>query len=80
MECLSEILLKDCSDLKIQESQDGDVFTLFIQWKSASQMRQALRTKEFAILAGAIKSLAISTGIRLDDKDLGNDISKLMSL
>ena len=80
LECLSEILLNDCSDLNIQESQDGDIFILLIQWESANQMRQALRTKEFSILAGAIKSLAKSTAIRFDDKDIGNDISKLMSL
>jgi transcriptional/translational regulatory protein YebC/TACO1 len=80
LECLSEILLIDCSDLNIQESLDGDIFTLSIQWESTTQMRQALRTKEFSILTGAIKSLAKSTGIFIDDKNIGNDISKLMTL
>jgi len=80
LECLSEILLNHCSDIKIQETEDKDTFYLLIQWDSANQMRQALRTKEFAVLSGAIKSLAMSTGIRLDDKDMGNDISKLMTV
>ena len=80
LECLSEILLNDCFGLNIQEVQEGDIFILLIQWESENQMRQALRTKEFSILTGAIKSLAKNTGIRLDDEDLGNDISKLMSL
>jgi len=80
LECLSEILFNDCTDLKIEESEEGDTFTLLIQWDSANQMRQALHTKEFAILSGAIKSLAKSTGIRLDDEDIGNDISKIMTL
>jgi hypothetical protein len=80
LECLSESLLSDCSDLKIQESQDDDIFILLIQWNSANQMRSALRTNEFGILLGAIKSLGKNTGIRLDDKNIGNDISKLMTL
>jgi len=80
LECLSESLLNDCSDLKIQESQDDDVFILLIQWNSANQMRRALHTNDFGILIGAIKSLGKNTGIRLDDKDIGNDLSKLMTL
>ena len=62
LECLSEGLLNDCSGLKIQESQDSDIFTLLIQWDSANQMRLALRTNAFGILIGAIKSLAKNTG------------------
>jgi hypothetical protein len=80
IECLSESLLKECSDLKIQESQDDDIFFLLIEWSSTSQMRRALRTNDFGILIGAIISLEKNTGIRLDDKDIGNDITKLMTL
>ena len=80
LECLSEILMNYCTGLKIEESKGGDIFNLLIQWDSANQMRSALRTNEFGILIGAIKSLGKSTGIRLNEKDLGNDISKLMTL
>ena len=80
VECLSESLLNNCSDLKIQESQDDDTFTLLIRWDSVNQMRSAIRTNEFGILIGAIKSLGKNTSIRLDDKDIGSDILKLMTL
>ena len=80
LECLSEILLNHCSDIIIQETEDKDAFYILIQWDSASQMRVALRTNEFSILLGAIKSLGKNTGLRLDDKDIGNDISKLMTV
>ena len=80
LECLSEILPKYCSDLNIRESEDDDTFILMIQWESSIQMRRALRTEEFLILSGAIKSLAKNTRIWLDNKDIGNDISRLMTL
>jgi hypothetical protein len=80
LECLSEILLNHCSDMKIQETEDNDTFYLLIQWDSANQMRVALRTNEFGILIGAIKSLGRNISIQVDDKDIGNDISMLMTL
>ena len=80
LECLSEILVNYCTKLNIEESKSGDIFTLLIQWESANQMRSAFRTNEFSILIGAIKSLGRNISIQVDDKDIGNDISMLMTL
>ena len=77
---LSENLQKHCSSLLIDESGDGNEFIISAQWDSSDQMRQALRSEEFLILSGAVNALCEKTIIRLDDKQLGNHISKLKSL
>jgi len=77
---LSENLQKHCSSLLIDESGDGNEFIISARWDSTDQMRQAVRSKEFIILCGAINALCESTVIRLNDKQVGNHISKMTEL
>ena len=69
-----------CSSLKIDESEDGLNFTILARWETLDQMGQALNSKEFGILSGAIFTLCKITSIGLDDKQVYNDISKLNTL
>ena len=69
-----------CSSLMIDESGDGNEFIISAQWDSTDQMRQALRSEEFLILSGAVNALCEKTAIWLDDKQVGNHISKLTKL
>ena len=77
---LSKNLQNYCSSLKIDESGDGVTFNILAQWETEDQMRKALKSEEFLILSGAISALSEKTIIRLDDKQVGNHISKLNSL
>ena len=77
---LAENLQNYCSSLKIDESEDGLTFTILARWETVAQMRQALSSKEFLILSGAISALSEKTIIRLDDKQVGNHISILANL
>ena len=69
-----------CSKLEIIESDDGVTFTLFAQGETLGQMRQAIQSEECSILSGAIIALCEKTIIRLDEKEVGNHISKLTTL
>ena len=69
-----------CSSLKIDESEDGLTFNILARWETLDQMDQALNSKEFGILSGAIFTLCKITSIGLDDKQVYNDISKLSTL
>ena len=77
---LSKNLQNYCSSLIIDESGDGVTFNILAQWETEDQMRKALKSEEFLILSGAINALSEKTIIRLDDKQVGNHISKLNSL
>ena len=69
-----------CSTLKIDESKNGGTFVILAQWKTMDQMRKALKSEEFLILSGAVNALCEKTIVLLDDKEIGNHISKLNSL
>ena len=77
---LGKNLQNYCSSLIIDESGDGVTFNILAQWETEDQMRKALKSEEFLILSGAISALSEKTIIRLDDKQVGNHISKLNSL
>ena len=77
---LRENLKKHCLSLIIYESGDSNEFIISAQWDSIDKMREALSSDEFLILSGAVNALCENTVIRLDDKQLGNHISKLKSL
>ena len=80
LDCLAGTLKNYCSKLEIIESYDGVTSTLFAQWETLDQMRQAIQSEECSILSGAITALCKKTVIRLDDKQVGNHISKLTTL
>ena len=80
LDCLAGTMQNYCSKLEIIESDDGVTFTLLAQWETLNQMRQAIRSEECSILSGAITTLCEKTVIRLDDKEVGNHISKLTTL
>ena len=77
---LRENLQKHCSSLLIDELEDGNEFIISAQWDSTDHMRQALSSEEFLVLSGAIRILCEKTAIWLDDKQVGNHISKLTKL
>jgi len=77
---LRENLQKHCSSLLIDESKDGDEFIISAQWDSTDNMRQALKSEEFLILSGAIRTLCEKTVIWLDDKQQSNHVSILSEL
>jgi hypothetical protein len=77
---LSKNLQNYCSSLMIDESGDGVTFNILAQWETEDQMRKALKSEEFLILSGAINALSEKSICRLDDKQVGNHISKLKSL
>ena len=80
MNFLAGNLQNYCSSLMIDESEDGLTFTILARWKTETQMRQAINSKEFGILSGAIFTLCKITSIGLDDKQVYNGISKLNTL
>ena len=77
---LTEGLQNYCSSLKTNESEDGLTFTILARWDTTDQMRKALRSEEFLILSGAITALCEKISIRLNDKTVGDHVSKLKSL
>jgi len=77
---LKESLQSYCSSLRIDESDDDLAVTIKAQWETMDQMHIALRSEEFRILSGAVNALCEKTIIWLDDKEIGNHISKLNSL
>ena len=74
---LSENLLKHCSSLKIDESGDGVKYKILAQWETVDQMRKALRSEEFRVLSGAISALTENSIIRLNNKKVSNNFSKI---
>ena len=80
LESLSMNLERSCSSLTIEESEEPPTTTMVIKWESEDQMQQTLKSEEFVILSGAIFSLCKIDFIRLDDKPLNKNISKLNTL
>jgi len=77
---LSEKLQKHCSSLKINESNVFLSYSIFAQWETAVDMREALKIEEFEILSGAMNALCEKVQIRLNDKIVGNNISMLANI
>ena len=74
---LSEKLQTHCASLKITDSENFRSYSLLAQWETALDMQEALNIEEFEILSGAITALCEKIDIRLNDKNIGNHISKL---
>ena len=77
---ISKKLQEYSSGFIIDESDDALSFNILIQWETSEQMHLALKREEFKILSGAINTLCAKKIIRLDDKQLGNNISLLKSI
>ena len=77
---LYEKLQKRSTSLKISESENCLSCSIIAEWETAVQMQEALKIEEFVILSGAVKALCENTIIRLNDKKVGNHISKLKTL
>jgi len=77
---LSEKLQKDCSSLKIKESNNLQSYTILGEWETEDQMHRAIISKEFTILSGAITALCEKIEIRLNELLVGNRISVLANI
>lgn len=77
---LSEKLQKDCFSLKIKETNNLKSYTIIIAWETEDQMHRAVKSNAFIILTGAITALCEKSTIHLNDKLIGNNISKLKVL
>ena len=64
----------------INDLEDALSFSLLVQWETDVQMRHQLQSEVFKILSGAINSLCEKTIIRVDDKQVANNISNLASI
>ena len=80
LDCLSGILEDFCTSMEVVQSENGKKFALSAAWENSGQMHDMLQSKEFLILAGAIDALCEKSEIRLDDKPLSTDISKLTTI
>ena len=80
LENLTQELNKHCSTLKIDEFEDGLKLIILAHWNTEDQMRKALRSEDFLIMYGAVKSLCGKTVIRFDGKQMGTDISILTKI
>ena len=69
-----------CTSLIITESENSPSYSILSQWETAVEMQEALKIKEFEILSGAITALCEKIEVRLNDKKVGNHISKLKTL
>lgn len=74
---LNEKLQTHCTSLKITESDNFLSYSILAQWETSLHMREVLKMEEFEILSGAITALCEKIDIRLNDKNIGNNISKL---
>ncbi len=77
---LSIVLARSCSEFTFNELETENSISIIAKWETADQMNLCTNSREFRILAGAIKSLCDKTSILLNDKHLGNQISTLNSL
>ena len=80
LENLKEKIEALSTGFEINESEDALSFSLILLWESELQMHRALNSDEFKILSGAINSLCEKTIIRLNDKGVGNHISRLKTI
>ena len=74
---LSEKLQTHCASLKITDSDNFLSYSILVQWETALELQEALKIEESEILSGAITALCEKIDIRLNDKKVGNHISKL---
>ena len=74
---LSEKLQEHCVSLKITDSENFLSYSILAQWETALELQKAIKIEEFEILSGAITALCEKIDIRLNDKKVGNHISKL---
>ncbi len=77
---IARSMQRSCSSLKIDDSKESTAIHILVEWEQADQMHRMLRSEEFRILSGAITALCERTEIRLNNKPVGNHISKLNSL
>ena len=77
---LNEKIQKCCTSIRITESDNSLSYSIFAQWETAVDMREALKIEEFEILSGAITALCEKVQIRLNDKIVGNNISMLANI
>ena len=77
---LIEKLQKDCSILKIKETNNLQSYTIIMTWETEDQMHRAMISNAFKILSGAITALVEKCTIHLNDKLVGNHISILNNL
>jgi len=77
---LAGVLKMSCESLTIDQSKDSDIVTILVKWESENQMYRTLRSEEFNILSGAATALCDNVVIRLNDKIIGHDLSKLYSI
>ena len=77
---LREELLKDCSNLKIIETNNLQSYTILGVWETEDQMQRSFKSKAFTILSGAITALCDKSTIHLNNKLVDNHISMLANL
>ena len=77
---LSEELQKNCSSLKIKETNNLQSYTIIGEWETEDQMHRAIISKAFTILSGAITALCEKSTIHLNDKPIGNHILILANI
>lgn len=80
LDSLNVRLHENCPNLKINQSENSLRYSIFGEWKTKENLHAALQIKECKILFGAIESLCEDTSILLNDKLIGNSISKLNTL
>ncbi len=77
---LSEKLEKHCTSLKIKETNNLQSYTIIGEWEMEDKMHRTFKSKEFTILSGAIIALCEKSTIHINDKLVGNHISKLTNI
>ena len=77
---LARVLESSCSKMKIDGSEESSTISVLMEWETEDQMHRTFKSNEFTILSGAITALCEKVQIRLNDKIIGNKISKLNSL
>lgn len=73
-------LQKYCTRLEISVSDNGVLFSIIAQWRTAFEMQEAIKMQEFEILSGAITALSEKTEIKLNNKLIDNLISTLTNI
>ncbi|MDB9961175.1 hypothetical protein OAD62_03685 [Oceanihabitans sp.] len=77
---LIETLQKDCSILKIKETNNLQSYTIIMAWETEDQMHRAMISNAFSILSGAITALVEKSTIHLNNKLVGNHMSTIANI
>ena len=77
---LSGVLEELCSNLKLDESDEDIRITIQFTFERMNQIQLLIDSEEFVILSGAVNALCEKIEIQLNDKKVGNHISKLKTL